>query len=1044
MEKTVALLRIEIAATHCSDSASDSSDSASDSRKVSSGVSLNISMPVGPNGDIGEDVVAEVTLLVATGSGRKALAEVRNRLTATAAPLRQSSLHKIAATVNADKSSSSQGRSAVLFGRHSGLSQINDEFERIARGESIEAVYPTTSSDVGGCSKVKLQSAVGNDDPRHFFCRTTEGIEHAEGKKLYDNQRGMPDMSSASFNAFVPCDPMSQPFGGPGLYLGDTDIRQGAASGEGEGDKVAKALLAYAGVTQSAVEQTALLALSGKEGLGSWLRNLMNSLTFMHCSVPTTKEERLTTKEERLPPDGQAQLTPNAVPAPAPLGENPVAPSPNQDNAAEELQQDPIDPQVEVERVVADSLSADEACREQLRIVRRALAELPAELPADAADPDGERDTLARTVAELEQNLEYSKLPAQAPPAFSAVQHSQGIALAAADAPQGEIPLPVIGENASPAAGPVVDGDEPDSSDNDTQPDTAQPRSAPKRSSSRDSLAEQSNKANNVRLAVTDTDKVNAGVMNALVATKDMKKGDIVMEETVPGSGDMTGIAQYVQDAGLPCPTLEHGGYWVELVGTGKAKSLTYMANHDDTPNCNVTIPSQWRTGRNATVKLVAKRSIKAGEEITHAYNIGDKANPPVFPAKAAPSRNHEPSTSTAKGLPARRARGTGNKTAAVQTPLPTRADHPDIGTMRLRAAKKDGNCFFSAAATQLNEANAPLGGKQPRWGQKMIRGEVARLMLHPANPVEVATVHEVKTAFLTVQAGLNAVSDPEMFAGNGQPITWEDLALDINQSTTWVSPPTIQLFSVLLKVDLCILTVVINEDGSVREGPWVNQLYEGDAMELNGKRFCVYLRYTDDLRGGSTGSTGHYDGWSPARDGLDVHGAPVPSAAKRSEEDVPAETSSEMVSRKRKRGTGKEKASSDSLVAAGCIDGTDEEVARGLALKFACSDRRDAKASAEREAKEAGLANHINETERAEQKRKRTQQVLDDADVARKLARKLSDNDGVVLPQLPTGADRNVGVLDKKNMPGSAPPSSTTGPGTGTRTSKRTRKKKD
>ena len=44
-----------------------------------------------------------------------------------------------------------------------------------------------------------------------------------------------------------------------------------------------------------------------------------------------------------------------------------------------------------------------EACREQLRIVRRALAELP----ANAAD--GERDKLARSVAELEQDVEYLK-----------------------------------------------------------------------------------------------------------------------------------------------------------------------------------------------------------------------------------------------------------------------------------------------------------------------------------------------------------------------------------------------------------------------------------------------------------------------------------------------------------------------------------------------------------------------------------------------------------------------------------------------------------
>ena len=49
-----------------------------------------------------------------------------------------------------------------------------------------------------------------------------------------------------------------------------------------------------------------------------------------------------------------------------------------------------------------------EACGEQLCIVRRALAELP----ADAAD--SERDKLAGIVAELEQDLEYLKRPAPA------------------------------------------------------------------------------------------------------------------------------------------------------------------------------------------------------------------------------------------------------------------------------------------------------------------------------------------------------------------------------------------------------------------------------------------------------------------------------------------------------------------------------------------------------------------------------------------------------------------------------------------------------
>ena len=49
-----------------------------------------------------------------------------------------------------------------------------------------------------------------------------------------------------------------------------------------------------------------------------------------------------------------------------------------------------------------------EACREQLRMVRRRLAKLP----ADAAD--GERDKLVRTVADFEQDLEYLPRPALA------------------------------------------------------------------------------------------------------------------------------------------------------------------------------------------------------------------------------------------------------------------------------------------------------------------------------------------------------------------------------------------------------------------------------------------------------------------------------------------------------------------------------------------------------------------------------------------------------------------------------------------------------
>ena len=127
--------------------------------------------------------------------------------------------------------SSQEQPSVVVSGRRSGLTKINEEFQRIAGNERIGDVHPPTSSDAQ-CSKVKLQSGVDDDH---------DGIEHAEhpDKKLHDNQAGMVDISSAMFNACAPCDPLSQQFGGPAAHLSDARVRQNAVT-TGKGDDVVK------------------------------------------------------------------------------------------------------------------------------------------------------------------------------------------------------------------------------------------------------------------------------------------------------------------------------------------------------------------------------------------------------------------------------------------------------------------------------------------------------------------------------------------------------------------------------------------------------------------------------------------------------------------------------------------------------------------------------------------------------------------------------------------------------------------------------------
>ena len=225
MENTCALLQMEIIATQRYDELHDGAPTtgrapampgrapAMPPSDVSSGVSVKINMPVGPNGQIGEDATADVQMLVATGSGAQALAEARGESTAAAPSAPLASLRKIAAAVTAKESSSEQ-KTVIVLGRRSGLGMTNTELRRLEKKEDISSVYPATQSSSAEV-KLKVLSDMA-DEGRHFFLKKTSGIENAEvGSRLHDNQKPEINVSSAMFNGYGPANGMFSTSHGP-------------------------------------------------------------------------------------------------------------------------------------------------------------------------------------------------------------------------------------------------------------------------------------------------------------------------------------------------------------------------------------------------------------------------------------------------------------------------------------------------------------------------------------------------------------------------------------------------------------------------------------------------------------------------------------------------------------------------------------------------------------------------------------------------------------------------------------------------------------
>lgn len=92
------------------------------------------------------------------------------------------------------------------------------------------------------------------------------------------------------------------------------------------------------------------------------------------------------------------------------------------------------------------------------------------------------------------------------------------------------------------------------------------------------------------------------GKGRGVIATRDVAAGEVIeTAPVVPFDGDLP-----EELSGLP---FDWGNYEAIVLG------LTQLVNHDDDPNCEVI-----RDLDGLTVELIAKRDIRAGEELSHSY----------------------------------------------------------------------------------------------------------------------------------------------------------------------------------------------------------------------------------------------------------------------------------------------------------------------------------------------------------------------------------------------------------------------------------------
>ena len=410
--------------------------------------------------------------------------------------------------------------------------------------------------------------------------------------------------------------------------------------------------------------------------------------------------------------------------------------------------------------------------------------------------------------------------------------------------------------------------------------------------------APEKNDFENVELITTDTDWFKPGDSNAVGATRDIAKGELVFQEILGVGTGIEHAVDYEHRFGA-WATLSKGNNYVKLIGENEGPSMVYMVNHADRrmpkssqhagsgPNCRVTTTEVEGKGKDnsCVVRFFALRPITSGTELTWDYQDGEAPKDvqvPLFPAPTRPQR----SRSNDKSKPARKAKSktattrrpprnktSGKKTAKFPTSFayPCPNGHPPAAVLHNHDVPGDGNCFFSSAARQLNldtfylsaedkqnfDSDPAVRAVRPNgepWTQSRVRMLISSVMKDPKGERAVAIIKYAKEEWEMTKGGVLDDQPPlqSRMPTRSKPtdpidhMTFEHLADSVAMNKAWVEPNVVVILQQFLQADLWYANCLRTE-GGVNPSKWVYQPFDSSdwPTESSPKRRSMHLRKT-------------------------------------------------------------------------------------------------------------------------------------------------------------------------------------------------------
>ena len=822
----------------------------------------------------------------------------------------QRSLHECSI---ASKSAASQQGLASKDARNTFKGVVQSVFPGLPAEENGDHPDHLTLSAMSDNAEQNKINYASNRTAKKFFARGVEQVttltsEGTTSVSYEDQPIGDTGVATAVFNAFATPDAITMMSTGPGNRAtlpwsnSDDDIQLQ--------EDVFHGLLNVGKVTAESVENTASLVFN--TALQDWLQTALSGLATMHSLAPPSVEP------ERRADSGEPVSVPEqALPLPA------DSQAPNLERRSSDADIDDAgDFGTDADAAVSVGSDSEAEGTNVTPVVERRSSDAVVDdagnvgTDADAAGVvgfDSEADT-----TDVTPFLESTSSDADIDDAgvFSTDTDAAGVvvrtdtdaavSVGSDSEAEGTNVTPVVERRSSDA---VVDdagnvGTDTDAvgvvgSDSEAESTDVTPV-LERRSSGRISTepAPEKNDFENVELITTDTDWFKLGDSNAVGATRDIAKGELVFQEILGVGTGIEHAVDYEHRFGA-WATLSKGNNYVKLIGENEGPSMVYMVNHADRrmpkssqhagsgPNCRVTTTEVEGKGKDnsCVVRFFALRPITSGTELTWDYQDGEAPKDvqvPLFPAPTRPQR----SRSNDKSKPARKAksktattrRPPRNKTSGKKTDkfptsfaYPCPNGHPPAAVLHNHDVPGDGNCFFSSAARQLNldtfylsaedkqnfDSDPAVRAVRPNgepWTQSRVRMLISSVMKDPKGERAVAIIKYAKEEWEMTKGGVLDDQPPlqSRMPTRSKPtdpidhMTFEHLADSVAMNKAWVEPNVVVILQQFLQADLWYANCLRTE-GGVNPSKWVYQPFDSSdwPTESSPKRRSMHLRKT-------------------------------------------------------------------------------------------------------------------------------------------------------------------------------------------------------